>query len=227
MIAKRDCRQADTENVHPSSQPDKSCAGPAYGYWQIDNFAKKDMKKVNGIRPGPKLWVPLPCGTNVVASHAEGYSKKSLAHPLRSSLSSPRSSSDGDATPRSSSDGERRRIRFADGLVPSCDANDQVPSNAALAEWIFIDRDTCGFSLYEYAPDDAEFADFASSDYGRMFKQELSEVVQLAKREQRAAMSNEAYLMKYHEEEKVLHQLLELAGVDQTLLKHEVQMSTC
>jgi len=47
--------------------------------------------------------------------------------------------------------------------------------NESLAEWIFIDRDICGFSLHEYAPDDADVKDFASSPYARTFIEELAE----------------------------------------------------
>jgi len=58
------------------------------------------------------------------------------------------------------SESDLRRVRFCDEV------------NVSLSEWIYVDRDICGFSIYEYAPNDEEFKDFASTCYGQLFSQE-------------------------------------------------------
>lgn len=113
-----------------------------------------------------------------------------------------------------------RRVHFRDGLLPDCceDSDlDEVPSehelSAPLAEWIFIDRETCGFSLHEYAPDDAEVKDFASSPYARMFNEELARVELLNEHEQQmTAACTENKEVNRHEERQ-LDKALILAGV--------------
>jgi len=41
------------------------------------------------------------------------------------------------------------------------------------SEWIYIDRDICGISLHEYAPNDPSCGDFVSSSFGRLFCADL------------------------------------------------------
>lgn len=71
-----------------------------------------------------------------------------------------------------------RRVRFCDEVGSERATFEEEPwacepSLASLAEWIFIDRDICGISLYEYAPTDAECGEFASSSFGHSFLEQL------------------------------------------------------
>jgi len=119
-----------------------------------------------------------------------------------------------------------RHVRFRDGFSPgslqearademdcqdSTDIGDErmVP----LADWIFIDRDICGFSLYEFAPDDPEIMDFASSPYSCMFFQELADVEYVNSWEQRFAAACQQNKDQYRHEERQLDKALLSAGV--------------
>jgi len=107
--------------------------------------------------------------------------------------------------------------------LPGCceesdlDDLDDVPSehelNAPLAEWIFIDREICGFSLHEYFPDDAEVKDFASSPYAREFLEELEHVEFLNAYEQQMAAACPESKEVNRREERQLDKALMLAGV--------------
>merc|ERR1719253_1192501 len=87
-------------------------------------------------------------------------------------------------TSTAASSSDDRCVHFRDGLLPGClqgsSLHDEDMLDIAeeftspLADWIFIDRDICGFSLHEYSPNDTEMQDFASSPYARMFLQELA-----------------------------------------------------
>lgn len=165
--------------VHSSQKLPQEPAGvedPApelvYGYVQIDDYAKKLSKKsTTGIAPGPKRWVLLSSGVRVHSyplPFADTTTTKLTAQSVRSCLRQPQQScqdnADVFATPRSSaasngsdlmsaSSGEYRCVRFSDGLVPGAqDDSSAMGTLISEDEWIYIDRDICGFSLYEYAP---------------------------------------------------------------------------
>lgn len=204
---------------------------PEYGYLQIDGFATKQRKKNKGIVPGPKRWVPLPRGTKVDSysfsrTAVEAQWSKRDAKPLRSCLSrgkagSPRS----DGSPRSilsessestaASASDSRRIRFCDGLLPGCvDAADSLQNTGVpLAEWVYVDRDICGFSLYEYAPGDAYYKYFASSHHARMFLAELANIESISLDEQQKVSQCQSSCEAYFQEEQVLNESLSKAGV--------------
>lgn len=136
-----------------------------------------------------------------------------------------------DGTPRSTlsetsqstvdSANDHRRVHFCDGVDSSCDASisrcDSAKSlvnvGTPLVEWIYIDRDICGFSLCEYAPSDPNFKDFASSDYGRNFLSELTNVEMEAYGEQGKRASCIASSTVYYQEESLLNEALAMAGV--------------
>jgi len=104
---------------------------------------------------------------------------------------------------------ENHHAHFCDGFdtLEFNVGNLIADTNAPLAEWIYIDRDICGFSLFEYSPNNAYFKDFASSDYGRQFVKEL-------KQRCGTDMSSE----EYKQEEQQLDEALMLAGVKPCLL---------
>jgi len=113
-----------------------------------------------------------------------------------------------------------RRVHFRDGALPGCWEDSDLDEMASmdelsepLAEWIFIDRDICGFSLHEYAPDDAEVRDFASSPYAHMFIQELKNAENLNSYEQWIAATTKENKEMYKHEERQLDKALLLAGV--------------
>lgn len=121
---------------------------------------------------------------------------------------------------------ERRRVKFPDGLSPGCweeieddlsedpaNAQWESHSSAALAEWIFIDRDICGYSLYEYAPDDDEMKEFASSPFANMFIKELENIEFVNMYNQQTMMQCEEYASAHRQEERQLDKALLLAGV--------------
>merc|ERR1712046_111351 len=139
-----------------------------YGYLQIDGYAAKQKLKSKGFIPGPKQWIPLPEGAQVHTSRCwnrmDDMPKKLVAEPRRSCLrwgnddaecgGSPRSLLSGSSTSTAASTSDRQRVSFSDGTLPgsetSCDSAKAMRSNPSLDEWIYIDRDICGFSLYEY-----------------------------------------------------------------------------
>jgi len=90
-----------------------------------------------------------------------------------------------------------RQVRFCDGICKGSD----------IAQWIYIDRDICGVSLFEYAPEYEEVLGprrrFASSHYGQAFCADLKA---LESECQQASCNNKA-----DEEEKLLDKALELA----------------
>jgi len=154
------------------------------------------------------------------------------AKPLRSSLrktqrlqkagvdsyGSPRSMLSGSSNSTVASAGDLRRVSFCDGisLGEEVDARKSMDDDSGivqLAEWIYVDRDICGFSLCEYAPTDAYFKDFASSYHAYHFLGELSKVESLNHYEQYEAMMCSVRSQQYIDEEIELNQSLTLAGV--------------
>jgi hypothetical protein len=86
----------------------------------------------------------------------------------------------------------------------------------AVADWIFIDRDVCGFSLHSYDRHDAcliEYECFTSSPHGRRFKEELSDL------HAAHATSEVGRNLEIDDEEEILlDSALRLAQVDDLLL---------
>jgi len=100
--------------------------------------------------------------------------------------------------------------------------------SAPLAEWIFIDRDICGFSLHEYAPDDAGVQDFASSPYARMFLEELARVEFLNSYEQQHGIFRCKQSEQVHRcEERQLDKALLLAGVHVSYIHAPEDIEQC
>jgi len=124
------------------------------------------------------------------------------------------------STVASSSDD--RRVHFRDGLLPGCLQDSSLDDvgcvdiaeefTAPLADWIFIDRDICGFSLHEYAPDDSKIQDFASSPYACLFLQELAAVEFANSFDQQSVAASQEQQQQYRHEERELDKTLFLAG---------------
>lgn len=156
-----------------------------YGYLQIDKFGKK--------QPGPKYWVPLPRDIRVERYLRPWIPGEKTVQPLRSCLRqrqhsckaeaevccSPRStlSESSDSTDSTRATAGANRVHFCDGTVPG--AEPLLPPAKSLhsyAEWVYVDRDACGFSLYQYAPEVPSYKDFASSQFACEFLQELKKL---------------------------------------------------
>jgi len=219
---------ADNDSVQIDEyepRPETSTGTIEYGFLQIDQY-RSQGKCSNKT----KRWVALPKGTHVHSHAGSCSSSMPEAQHLRNWRSPclKRCNSELDlescetestiSTVATSSD--LRRVHFRDGLLPDCceDSDlDEVPSehelSAPLAEWIFIDRETCGFSLHEYAPDDAEIKDFASSPYARMFNEELAHVEFLNEYAQQMAVACTETKETYRREERQLDKALLRAGV--------------
>lgn len=124
------------------------------------------------------------------------------------------------STVASSSDD--RRVHFRDGLLPGCLQDSHLDAvgcvdvaaefTAPLADWIFIDRDICGFSLHEYAPSDSEVQEFASSPYACMFLQELDAIGFANSYDQQSLPASEEQQQQYRHEERELDKALFMAG---------------
>jgi hypothetical protein len=199
-----------------------------FGYLQINEFALKDRKsKVSKAKPGPKQWVSLPSGTKVVKypctdPDSNDSPRSNVSERSKDTASTTASVDSVFSLP--SFQGDTRRVRFVDGSSPACD--DEESSNAKLADWIYIDRDICGVSLYSYCPNNAEYADFASSPFAYSFTKDLTELVSHCRSEQREARTNRDYLQTYYDEEIALHKALSLAGVHEGHLESEIVMSS-
>lgn len=176
----------------------------------------------------------VECVPQVTSAHLSGFSHARQAHyqAATDACSSPRSILSEDSASTVATTSDRKRVRFCDGLRPGQDElshevkrKSMDTLSASCAEWIYIDRDICGFSLYEYAPDDPKYAEFASSRYGRMFQNELSLLVSRNRRDQRAARANVEYREMYYKEEQELHEALRAAGVRESHLEHEIAMA--
>lgn len=218
------------------SAPETPVDGVEYGYLQL--VAKKkgaecaEMRWVSLPRGVPIHSYPRSDSISTFETRQSAVSAK----PLRSCMRQPQRSTCADVvtpgldswdtasvTSTVASSNDARRVRFRDGVLPgsSMDAYDEMPlleevpigseMSALLAEWIFIDRDICGFSLYEFAPDDAEIGDFASSPYARMFLEELAyvEFQNLYEQNVSAALA----MQGHKQEERQLDRSLLLAGV--------------
>merc|ERR1712232_1075841 len=70
-----------------------------------------------------------------------------LAEGLPEDCSTPRSVTS-ESTVASVSD--RRRVHFADGVLPGCRERMCRRADTLLAEWFYIDRDICGVSLFKF-----------------------------------------------------------------------------
>jgi len=219
------------QGIVPSSLTQEPKA--EYGYLQIDNYAKKHMQKTTtGVQPGPKRWVALPSGVRVESyppscsnTTIDVQSDKLMAQPLRSCLQhrhhhrkdagevcdTPRSTLSNSTSASSSAN---RRVHFCNGLLPGSESHDCLNTRH---DWIYIDRDICGFSLYEYAPDVPSHKDFASSQFAREFLMELECLASCNQLEQ-LLVATETDLARYCQEEKDLDQELRRAGVNEIYL---------
>lgn len=218
-----------------ASQPPAS----EYGYLQIKEYRRKRRAIGSMVtRSHQKRWLPLPKHIQV-HGHSPAPNVENptglATRPLRPCLRGVLQSGVPDATLRDdccklrssssvstiASSSDQSRVHFCDGLAPGCDTLDAVllaeKLRAPLAEWIFIDRDACGCSLYEYDPKEVhlyEYEYFHSSPYGRMFMAELSHL--------HATQATAAFKTRnelYDREEQQLDNALRLAGVDELLLK--------
>lgn len=178
--------QDDTCDVEDDFQADEVADEiTEYGYLQIDHY--REYKRNCGENK-IKRWVSLPQGTHVEGCMSSRKSSSPAAalysalRPRCNSSCSDLSNCDTQSTASTAaSSTDFRRVRFGDGLLPGCwdDEVSEAPMQAhtsRLADWIFIDRDVCGFSLHEYAPHEDGVKDFASSPYGLMFLEELDEL---------------------------------------------------
>lgn len=212
-----------------------------YGYLQIDHYRshfKAEGKCQNtSIEPMTKRWVALPRGTRVhsypcISSNSfldgkvatkplHAHMMKRIEEACSEAVELGLDFSDTKSTTSTvASSNDFRRVHFCDGVLPGSwedsDLNGMASTHELsepLAEWIFIDRDICGFSLHEYAPDDAEVGDFASSPYALMFLQELEIVENLNSYEQWIAATRKEIKELYQHEERQLDKALLLAGV--------------
>lgn len=173
---------------------------------------------------------------NNIAEEAKPSSRQLVAQPRRSSLKqaqqlckdaaeaclSPRSAKS-DSTAASASD--QRQVHFCDEHLPACETSSGYPLHLAqsvtapLAEWIFIDRDICGFSLCEYSPNDLKFKDFASSHFGYLFITEMSALESLSQCEHDKVSACRTSSETYNQEECKLDEALKLAGVREVFLQ--------
>jgi len=173
-----------------------------YGYWQIDNYAQQ---KAKGYSPGPKRWVPLPSGTRVLSYKVGDQPVELDDRPSKcSSKGLHRSGKNAaeDTQPLISPVGSDSTIASAsDCHVHFCDA----------AEWIFVDREICGISLHEYSPYCATYADFVSSQFGRLFLQDLARIEATNRASKMSIESGD-------QDERELDETLKLAGVAESLL---------
>lgn len=117
------------------------------------------------------------------------------------------------------SSNECRRVHFRDGLLPGWGADSDLevvdlPNewDRPLADWVYIDRDICGFSLHEYAPH-SETKDFASSPYAEMFLEELNDIECESMFRQQSMDTCEEEEAAYRNEERKLDKALLMAGV--------------
>jgi len=122
-----------------------------------------------------------------------------------------------------------RLVRFIDGLAPGdglCEDTFTSAATVPLAEWIYLDRDTCGVSLYNYAPESVEHQEFTSSPFAASFRKEFAEVCRQNRNEQNELKKTKAYLVAYYMEEQVLHKALRTAGVrDESSLTSEIELA--
>jgi len=217
-----------------------------YGYLQIDSYRSKSKKRPKGTMLAmidPPQWVALPKGVKVhTFSREHSSDRRTMRHclkPMRSCLSqakflrgvvedeSPRSTlSDGSQSTMASSS-DSRRVRFPDGVSPGADtpadgcSKSQDTAKTKMAEWIYVDRDICGFSLYEYAPEDTFYKQFASSDFAREFLQDLLSVEFRNQFSHNAMMISQAARDRYNQEEDELNMTLLLAGVKPSRLRSD------
>jgi len=210
-----------------------------YGYWQISRYRPQRCTR-SGMEPRVKHWVPIPRGAHVHSylcpindPRFDSQRERAANQPLRSCMK--RAYPDGcskafelgldswetnstDTSSTAASSNDTRRVHFSDGLLPDSweeSELDEIPdeSSDSVAEWIFIDRDICGYSLHEYAPDDIEVQEFASSPYAYKFLNELADVEFRNLQEQRLMTACNESKEVYRREERQLDMKLLLAGV--------------
>jgi len=209
-----------------------------YGFLQIDDYVSQKKK---GVTPRAKRWVPLPRGTQVhsyTSCAVEAKQKQIAPRALRSCMRQVQLSVklDMDAcetaststTSTAASSSDDRRVHFRDGLLPGCLQHSSLDDvnwidiasefTVPLADWIFIDRDICGLSLHEYAPNDPEIQDFASSPYACMFLEELAAAEFANVYDQQVVAASREHEQQYRHEERQLDKALFLAGTHMNYL---------
>jgi len=195
---------------------DETVVEVEYGYMQIDDYRSY---KMCDVRPKKKRWVPLAQGTHVETYHNS--SSKQNRDVSQRSYSFDREAT----TSTMASSKDLCQVHFRDGTLPGCQEEQIVGVDSSMhelktsvADWIFIDRDICGFSLHEYDPEsqydpDSVTGGFASSPYGQTFREELDDIVNMNLfRQQMTALCAEPSESCTHEERQVDKALL-LAGV--------------
>jgi hypothetical protein len=113
------------------------------------------------------------------------------------------------------SEKNKKRVTFIDkrGTLYSGESNATFGENNTTSTWIYIDRNMSGFSLYEYAPKDKQYAAFASSRFGELHLKEASEIEQKNQKDQQERLRDADTNDTYEEEEQILNKLLIDAGV--------------
>lgn len=86
---------------------------------------------------------------------------------------------------------------------------------APLAEWRYVDRDICGISLHNYV----QGHEFASSDYGRDFCEQLRQLEISTQSQQSTVWNCELAHKEYVEQEQLLDKSLIAAGVRHFVLR--------
>jgi len=223
------------------TSPTEKATSTEYGYEQIINYAKKQK----GKSVAQKHWVDLPRGIEVVTfpraqalstvESSEFPSKEALkglpylniedGMMLRLSSNSmmPRVSSNSSVSTMAS-DSDNKCVRFSDGFeVEGSTSNLDGKNVAPLAEWIYIDRDICGCSLYQYDPTNVRKRAYASSDYGRLFLEELLALEAQIKLEREEATARSLLGLTHDEEESMLDEALKQAGVKELVLLFEAK----
>jgi hypothetical protein len=113
------------------------------------------------------------------------------------------------------SEEEKKRVHFMDGrgTLYSGENNATSGENNTTSTWTYIDRNMSGFSLYEYAPNDKEYAAFASSRFGQLHLKEAKEIEGTNEQHQQDCLRDADWNDTYNEEEQHLNKLLIDAGV--------------
>lgn len=214
-----------------------------YGYLQIDEYRSRKKVRDCSTKPLGKRWVPLPKGSfvhtyNEDSVAADAYRNKVNTEPLRSCLRQPPyckqavAAEDSltmekwdieSATSTVASSSDSRRVRFPDGLTPGCweYVEDELTSLGVieykpLAEWIYVDRDICGYSLHVYSPDDNMTKDFASSPFARMFIGQMDHMEFLGMWSERSVIESDSATHRH--EERHIDKALLMAGVHADLI---------
>jgi hypothetical protein len=225
-----DTPEADFDEIAVLSGDDEI----KYGFLQIRGYrSQTTRRKDSNSEPLERQWVTLPRDTYVQtyddSEVVEVVPKKTRdTSLLRSCLRQAHgiackdmdedieiASTTSCSTTASSSD--CRRVHFRDGCMPGWDDEDiqadlADEADLPVADWHYVDRDICGYSLHIYAPD-ADNKDFASSKYAASFSRELEALEFRVMYKHQEMTLNEDDQTAYKQEERRLDKALLLAGV--------------